>query len=980
MLRFIRNHLYPSGDFKTADIHDFFEYTPSLRHGFPQLVSSLAHDYILGLLALGTNDGQVRIFGAENVEWRSATPRNTPVSHMYFAAGLGTLIVLCSDQSFHKFQVKGDAVERTTVTTENRLKRITCCEMQNVHDPSNSCLLIGTITGNIFGLYAASLEFSEVILYEEAIMKSRCTTVVEILQFLKFRYYCIYYRAFSVNTSKDVGRSANQIMINPVDTKKLLIVFNTHLVVHYNLSNNEVLQHWIIEPIVTSVAWNIDGEQFMCSHNDGSLSMWKTEHLEPVDSTYIPFGPFPCTSINKVQLFYSSSHSLPVKLFTGGMPRASYGDRYTLTAMTEGKMVVFDFGSPVVDFVVVPALHNQKYADYKNCLALVVLCEQELVCIDLTDTSWPLLNLPYLQPIHSSQITSVIHCSNIEEHVWKALIKASEIQNKSSSKSKWPIHAGEEAQMPALCAATNAEKRQLLITGHEDGTVKFWSTGCVTLRYLLKIDTTKEFEGCFSSDIGNVKTEFESLDSCGGVLSDKSSDEDSNELTDWPPFRKVGTYDPFCDDSRLAIQKIYFDSASGQLVVGGRAGHVIVYDLDDESSAALTVTRTQYEVGNASALSTNSAQQALPPRRSSLTYPLGYQPLKISQNQSCLVQLQPSVAVTAVASLQSRNLLAVGCEYGFVVCDLKNQATLISSCLLNSNDMMDMSGDVSALARFKSMKKSIRQSFRRKKKSTQDGTYQTETICAGNNDDFDEFRPVERQVVSRTETQVNSTDPPLSCVRVLRFFNTNILSTASRTDSLWIGTNGGIIFAYAISDDALKPEDVCVLVKEVHLQHRAPVIDFTCATIDGSQLIKGLTGTERVIIYTEEQIKTFALPTMKPTRFRYKFTSLEGSRIRKAQLLTLRSITNRKLYEKFIVVITNQGELFLFSAHTIKHCLKMNFTKACDVEGIASAVLSGNGEIFFLRPGASEFQRASLAAMQHNNLVSPLKDSEFPRI
>lgn len=48
----------------------------------------------------------------------------------------------------------------------------------------------------------------------------------------------------------------------------------------------------------------------------------------------------------------------------------------------------------------------------------------------------------------------------------------------------------------------------------------------------------------------------------------------------------------------------------------------------------------------------------------------------------------------------------------------------------------------------------------------------------------------------------------------------------------------GVVFAYAISDDELKPEDVCVLVKEVQLQHRAPIIDFSCASIDGSQLIK----------------------------------------------------------------------------------------------------------------------------------------------
>uniref|UniRef100_A0A1I7VDV9 LLGL domain-containing protein n=1 Tax=Loa loa TaxID=7209 RepID=A0A1I7VDV9_LOALO len=926
----------------------------NLRHGFPQLVSSLAYDYVLGLMAVGTSDGQVRIFGAENVEWSSATPRNTPIAHMYFAAGLGSLIVLCSDQSFHKFQIAGDIIERTTATTEDRLKRITCCEMQNPQDPTNARLFIGTITGNIFGLYAASLEFSEVLLFEETVVKS-------------------------INPSKDVGRSANQIVVSPTDASQVLIAFNNHIIVHYNLLNSEVLHHWIVQQTITSFAWHVDGEYFICSHSDGSLGTWKIQCMEPMEPSVIPFGPFPCTSINKVRWICGSSHPSPIKLFTGGMPRASYGDRYTLTAMREGKMVVFDFGSAVVDFVVLPSLQSHKYADYKNCLALMVLCEQELVCIDLTDGSWPLLNLPYLHPIHSSQITCVIHYSNIEEHVWKGLIKASEAQNKLASKYKWPVHGGGDAQIPAPCAATNAEKRQLLITGlsfrHEDGTVKFWSTGSVSLRYLLKINTAKEFEGCFSVDTDTDGIEYEFESNSVELSNNGASDDDSNEITDWPPFRKVGTYDPFCDDPRLAIQKVYFDVTSGQLVIGGRAGHVIVYDLDDESSAALTVMRTEYEVAEKSKLPANINQQALPPRQASLAYAVGYQPFKTDQNRSYLIQLHPPVAITAVASLRSRNLLAFGCEYGFMMCDLKSQATLISRCLIISKEL----ADTSTLSRFKSMKKSIRQSFRRKKKVPQGRTHSTEA-CPAINDDLDELRPVERQIISRTETPLNVGDPPISTVRVLRFFHTNILSTASRTDSLWIGTNGGVIFAYAILDDALKPEDVCVLVKEVQLQHRAPVIDFTCAAIDGSHLIKGLTGTERLIIYTEEQIKTFALPTMKPTRFRYKFTGVEGSRIRKAQLLTLRSATNRKLYEKFIVIITNQGELFLFSALTVKQYLKIHFTKASDVEGIASAVLSENGEIFFLRPGGSEFQRASVAAMQHNNLISPLKDSDFPKI
>lgn len=63
---------------------------------------------------------------------------------------------------------------------------------------------------------------------------------------------------------------------------------------------------------------------------------------------------------NLVEYVLQFSHPSPIKLYTGGMPRASHGDRYTLTAMRGDKMVVFDFGSAVIDFVVVPSLKNQK--------------------------------------------------------------------------------------------------------------------------------------------------------------------------------------------------------------------------------------------------------------------------------------------------------------------------------------------------------------------------------------------------------------------------------------------------------------------------------------------------------------------------------------------------------------------------------------------------------------------------------------------
>ena len=39
-------------------------------------------------------------------------------------------------------------------------------------------------------------------------------------------------------------------------------------------------------------------------------------------------------------------------IFAGGMPRASYGDRNTVSVVQGAKQVVYDFTSRVVDFVV----------------------------------------------------------------------------------------------------------------------------------------------------------------------------------------------------------------------------------------------------------------------------------------------------------------------------------------------------------------------------------------------------------------------------------------------------------------------------------------------------------------------------------------------------------------------------------------------------------------------------------------------------
>ena len=57
--------------------------------------------------------------------------------------------------------------------------------------------------------------------------------------------------------------------------------------------------------------------------------------------------------------------------------------------MSSQEHVAFDFSSKIVDFVVT------------RKLALLVLCEEEFVAIDLSLPKWPTHRLPYLSPIHS---------------------------------------------------------------------------------------------------------------------------------------------------------------------------------------------------------------------------------------------------------------------------------------------------------------------------------------------------------------------------------------------------------------------------------------------------------------------------------------------------------------------------------------------------------------------------------------------------
>jgi len=57
-------------------------------------------------------------------------------------------------------------------------------------------------------------------------------------------------------------------------------------------------------------------------------------------------------------------------IFAGGMPRASYGDRFTVSAMHGDSHVVFDFTSKVIDFVTLGKSDDRVDINGEQCFGI----------------------------------------------------------------------------------------------------------------------------------------------------------------------------------------------------------------------------------------------------------------------------------------------------------------------------------------------------------------------------------------------------------------------------------------------------------------------------------------------------------------------------------------------------------------------------------------------------------------------------------
>ena len=210
-------------------------------------------------------------------------------------------------------------------------------------------------------------------------------------------------------------------------------------------------------------------------------------------------------------------------------------------------------------------------------------------------------------------------------------------------------------------------------------------------------------------------------------------------------------------------------------------------------------------------------------------------------------------------------------------------------------------------------------------------------------------------------------------VRCLHFSNTYIASPQTLSPTLWAGTNSGQVLVFLLTVPAAAGEKrksdkaSAMLGKEIQLKHKAPVIDIAVVDAGGLPVSDSCPDAaeaaplpHRVLIASEEQFKTFALPTLKPCG-KYKLTAHEGARIRKMGFTTFTSRSDAEYAENCFTCLTNQGDLAVHSLPDLRRQVQNECMKKEDVIAISTLVFTPKGEAFYMA-SSSELQRVSVAA------------------
>ncbi|XP_046669375.1 syntaxin-binding protein 5 isoform X2 [Homalodisca vitripennis] len=603
---------------------DNFQVAKTFRHGFPYQPTAVAFDPIQHLLAIGTKAGSLRLLGRPGVDSHVRHETDAAVVQIVFLMNEGALVTATADDSLHLWNFRQKRPE-VVHSLKFQRERITY-----MHLPLQSkWLYVGSERGNIH--------------------------VVNIESFVLSGYVINWNKAIEVCRKTHPGPVVH-LSDNPLDASKLLIGYESGQLVLWDLRTRTAELRWQCAEPLKSVTWHHEGKQFMCSHTDGSLTTWNVRQAPKPINVTLPHAktnkdgkPETCKPIQKVEWKSSRSGEAYV-IFSGGLTYDKAGRTPSITVIHGKTTTVLEMEHNVVDFITL--CESPWVSDLQEPYAIVVLLHNDLVVIDLLSQGFPCFENPYPMDLHESAVTCCTYLADCPSDLIPAFYSVGSRTQKRTgfSEREWPICGGE-------WSPTSCSYNEIILTGHADGSIKFWDASAGTLQVLYKLKTNKVFE----------KPRTRSVD--GGAEED--------------PF---------------AIQLISLCPESRKLCVAGASSYVILFKFRKLESVSDTCTLEipiVYEVNEEPECSPECEYPPKPSltdpdnKKSSLEYTL---PVKVRTGatkkppgfQAHLVCITPIINgdtpsnISALSINSSYGLMAYGNEVGLVIVDIVQKC-----CLLN---------------------------------------------------------------------------------------------------------------------------------------------------------------------------------------------------------------------------------------------------------------------------------------------------------
>lgn len=673
------------------DIHNVFEY------GFPVAPTAVAFDDTLSLLALASGSGEVRVYGQAGVLMVAGHKKNVKVSQLVWIPNEGRLVSLAesSGQSlfslFEINEVEGTAVLQLVKEKQLEAKKATTCTILD-----GKTLLVGTEKGDVLSLDLESFEFSDDTIHLDVAMQNVPDD-------------------FKVNPG-----SVKVISFHPTESNLVLIGYNKGLLILWNLEFKLAQGTFFTScQCLESLSWYSDGSKFVTAHADGSYYTWSKDVEKQFNgpSQVFPFGESePGQQMSKIAV-HQTQNGEDMLIFAGGLPKNTYASTNSVSIRQGDHEVNYELASKVIDFVVVSETviketseenqaEEQEGAEdsetpkvqYAYPSALLVLTEGELIAVDLKTVSeddakhplWPAIKKPYLNSASPNDITCLYFFEDCGAEFVEQLTKFGSEQFADFSSQAWPVTGG---------SVKEDEKFNVAVTGHYDGTVRFYdvNTGKFNLLYTLNLNNYFRPE----DDLDEEPVEHESL---GDVK-----------------LRKIGEDFATCgDDNRFAVCKLYICPKSRSLFVGSHSGQVVVFEFGGENPEEIKICEVKIVPDEAN-FKWKGCHPAKAKDLSEVTLPTGY-------TVSYVVQCEPPAPVTAMIASNKYGLISVGTSHGFGVFDCVSKKTLLTRSTLVENDE---SASGAKLSKTKSLREGIRNSFRRlkpkKAESTTDASVKAES-------------------------------------------------------------------------------------------------------------------------------------------------------------------------------------------------------------------------------------------------------------